>query len=197
MLSSTIMNGKLVVGGEKGGLRFWQVGVWDDNEETLVAHKGSSADVLTNVPEDVGNEQMLAVGMDDGKVRFVGMSGKRQKGLPLEVSHDDKEGVLALDFELRGRMCSGGGQVVKVWEESIANGQESDEVDEESPDEVIINGKRDHEHLNDSNDDKPDASEDDSSEEEQRKKRKKRKRSKGKGKGKHGQNGILGFRGMD
>ena len=195
MLSSTIMNGKLVVGGEKGGLRFWKVGVWDDSEESLIVHKGSSTDVLTNAPESVGDGQMLAVGMDDGKVRFVGMAGKRPKVLPIEVSHDDIEGVLALDFELGGRMCSGGGQVVKVWEESIANGQESYEDSGEDQEETVVNGKRDYEQVGDSDQDEQDASEDDSSEEEQQKKRKKRKRNKGKGK--HGVHGIMGFKGMD
>ena len=195
LLSSTIQNGKLIVGGEKGGLRLWEVGVWDDNEETVIVGKGASADILANVPENVGKEQMLAVGMDDGVVRFVGMGGKRPKVLPFEVSHDEVEGVLALDFEVGGRMCSSGGQVVKVWEESIANGQESEDESEELSDEGGVNGKRAHENGSNSDDEERDASDDDSSEEGKPKSRKKRKRNKGKGK--HGEHGILGFKGLD
>lgn len=189
------MNGKLIIGGEKGRLRLWEVGIWDDNEETLMVGKGASADVLAKVPEGVGKEQMLAVGMDDGVVRFVGMGGKRPKVLPLEVSHEEVEGVLALGFDVGGRMCSGGGQVVKVWEESIANGAEDEEEDEEV-EEMAVDGKRPNVFgSDDDQDDGEGASADDSSEEEKPKKRKKRKRNKGKGTGKA--HGIMGFKGLD
>lgn len=185
LLSSAIVNGKLVVGGEKGGLRFWEVGVWDDNEETLTVGKGASADVLAAVPEGVGKEQMLAVGMDDGFVRFVGMGGKRPKVVG-EVSHDEVEGVLGLGFETGGRMCSGGGSIVKVWEESLGEANGEDE-------QVAVNGKRMQEHGSEEDDSEADG--DESEEEEKPRKRKKRKRNKGKDKsgGQH----VMAFKGMD
>ena len=54
----------------------WEVGVWDDNETTVtVAPKdGASADVLAAVPGE--REGLLAVGMDDGNVRFVDLRGE-------------------------------------------------------------------------------------------------------------------------
>lgn len=193
LLSSTIVNGKLVVGGEKGGLRLWQVGVWDDNEETVTVGKGASADVLASVPEAMGKEQMLAVGMDDGVVRFVGMGGKRAKVLDFEVKHDEVEGVLGLEFEAGGRMCSGGGAIVKVWEESLAA---SEGVDGEDEEETAVDGKRADGFDSDEQTDGDEADGDVSSEEQERpRKRKKRKRNKGikNGEAQH----VMVFKGMD
>ena len=187
LLSSTVVGGKLLVGGEKGGLRLWKVGVWDDNEETITVGKGASADVLAAVPEGVGKEQMLAVGMDDGVVRLVGLGGKRPKVVG-EVSHDEVEGILGLGFEVGGRMCSGGGGVVKIWEESSA------EIDDEEEGEIGISGKRMHGASSEEDDSEVDAV-DSEEEDEKPKKRKKRKRNKGKGKG--GRDRIMAFKGMD
>lgn len=196
LLSSTIVNGNLVVGGEKGGLRLWQVGVWDDNEEMVMVGKGASADVLATVPEGIGKEQMLGVGMDDGVVRFLGMGGKRAKVLDWEVRHDDVEGVLELGFEVGGRMCSGGGGVVKVWEESLATtagGQDGDEEDGE--DEVVLEGNEMNGFDSDEGEN-GDAGVDESSEaEEKPRKRKKRKRNKGNNHG--GKQNMMAFKGMD
>lgn len=191
LLSSTIVNAKLVVGGEKGGLRLWQVGVWDDNEETVTVGKGASADVLARVPDGVGKEQMLAVGMDDGVVRFVGMGGKRAKVLDFEVRHDEVEGLSGLGFEVGGRMCSGGGAIVKVWEESFAAGEGVSNEDEEDS---TVRKPRINGFANDERED-VEVDEDVSSEEEKPRKRRKRKRNKG------NQNGeaqhVMAFKGMD
>lgn len=193
LLSSVIVEGKLVVGGEKGGLRLWQVGVWDDNEETVTVGKGASADVLAMVPEDVGKGRMLAVGMDDGVVRFVGMGGKRAKVLGFEVRHDDVEGVLGLGFEVGGRMCSGGGAVVKVWEESLASGGGVGAEEEEEED-IAVRGKLGNGSDSDEGED-DDGDGDVSSGEEKPRKRKKRKRNKGKSNGEAQQ--VTAFKGMD
>lgn len=191
MLSSTVINGKVIVGGEKGVLRMWEVGVWDDNENTIAVGSRAGADVLAAVPEDIGSEPMLAVGMDDGFVRFVGMGGKRPKVIG-EVRHDEVEGVISLGFESGGRMISGGGAVVKVWEESVA--LEASEEENEGEGVSAANGKR----LNGygSGEESSDDAADDSSEEEEKpRKRKKRKRSKGNKPA--GEPGIVGFKGMD
>jgi len=193
LLSSVIVEGKLVVGGEKGGLRLWQVGVWDDNEETVTVGKGASADVLAMVPEGVGKGRMLAVGMDDGVVRFVGMGGKRAKVLGFEVRHDDVEGVLGLGFEVGGRMCSGGGAVVKVWEESLASGGGVGAEEEEEED-IAVRGKLGNGSDSDEGED-DDGDGDVSSGEEKPRKRKKRKRNKGKSNGEAQQ--VTAFKGMD
>lgn len=171
------------------------MGVWDDNEETVTVGKGASADVLATVPEGVGKEQMLAVGMDDGVVRFVGMGGKRAKVLDFEVRHDEVEGVLGLGFEVGGRMCSGGGAVVKVWEESLALGEGEEDDDEgEVEEELAVNGKR----MNGFDSDEGDEDEADgvesSEEEEKPRKRKKKKRNKGK---QIGGGHVISFKGMD
>ncbi len=192
LLSSCIVDKSLVIGGEKGVLRIWQVGSWDDNEQTVaVAGKGASADVLAAV----GENPMVAVGMDDGCVRFVDMGKKRPKVLhEAEVRHDEVEGVLQLGFDVGGRMISGGGQVVKVWEDSsrLDDGEEEDDEDERLG---ATNGKR----VNgfDSDEDGSEEGGHESSDEEQ-KKRKKKKRRRNKGTNQSGgQKNVMAFKGMD
>lgn len=192
ILSSCILDGRLVVGSEKGVLRIWQVGSWDDNEQTVaVVGKGASADVLAAV----GENPMVAVGMDDGCVRFVDMGRKRPKVLhEAEVRHDEVEGVLGLGFEVGGRMISGGGQVVMVWEDTYGVDDGEDEEDEEEG-LGATNGKR----VNGFGSDE-DASEDggDESGEEEQPKRKKKKRKRNKGKNQSGgQQHVIAFKGMD
>ena len=192
ILSSCVVDGKLVVGSEKGSLRIWQVGSWDDNEQTVaVVGKGASADMLAAV----GEKPLVAVGMDDGSVRFVDIGRKRPKVLhEAEVRHDDVEAVLGLGFEVGGRMISGGGQIVKVWEDSYGM---DDGEDEEGEDEElgVTNGKRLNGFGSDDNGSEEDGQ--DSSEEEQRKrKKKKKKRNKGKTQS-GGQHHITAFKGMD
>lgn len=192
LLSSCVVDGKLVVGSEKGVLRIWQVGSWDDNEQTVaVVGRGASADVLAAVGED----PMVAVGMDDGCIRFVDLGGKRSKVLrESEVRHDEVEGVLGLGYEVGGRMISGGGQTVKVWEDSY--GVDDGEVEETEHEGLgVTNGKR----VNDfgSDEDESEKGEDESSEEEiRKKKRKKRKRNKGKSQN-GGQQHVIAFKSMD
>ncbi len=83
-------------------------------------------------------------------------------------------------------MCSGGGSIVKVWEESLGEANGEDE-------QVAVNGKRMQEHCSEEDDSEADG--DESEEEEKPRKRKKRKRNKGKDKsgGQH----VMAFKGMD
>ena len=187
LLSSTAINGKVVVGGEKGVLRLWEIGVWDDNEETVRVGGGASADVLAAVPESVGAEPMVALGMDDGFVRFVGMGGKRARIIG-ESRHDEVEGVMGLGWMSDGRMISGGGSVVKIWEEGTHHGAGSEDDDDE------VNGVKRANSFG-SEDDSSEQGGEESSEEEKPRKRKKKKR--GKGKGKDGGQHVLAFKGMD
>ena len=192
LLSSCVVDRKLVIGSEKGILRIWQVGSWDDNEQTVaVASNGASADVLAAVRET----SMVAVGMDDGVVRFADMSRKRPKVLhEAEVRHDEVEGVLGLGFEVGGRMISGGGQVVRVWEDS---NMVDDGEDEEDEDEGLAatNGKRVNGFGSNEDRSEEDGSER-SDEEQQKRKRKKRKRNKGKVQS-GGEEHVMAFKGID
>ena len=187
LLSSAIVGQKLLVGGDKGGLRMWGVGVWDDNEETVMVGKGASADVIATAPD----RHTAAIGMDDGKVRFIRLSGKRSKVLD-EVRHDEIEGVLGLGFEIGGRMISGGGSVVKIWEESR---QTTNGIDEENGSKDRADTKRAE--LSDGEDNDSDGREEKSSEEEEEKPRKRKKRKKNKANGKSGTQHIIAFKGMD
>ena len=168
------------------------MGLWDDNEQTVaVAGKGASADVMAAV----GQDPLVAIGMDDGVVRFVDISRMRPKVLPeADVRHDDIEGVLGLGFEVGGRMISGGGQVVKVWEDSNKVDDGGDEEDE-NEEWGTTNGKR----VNGfgSNQDESEEDGKESSDEEQKKrKKKKRKRNKGKIHSKEHQH-VMAFKAMD
>lgn len=172
---------KVVVGGGDGVLTLWEKGVWDDQDERITIDRsaggGESLDVLKLLPDGVGpGGKVLAVGMGDGKVRFVKLGMNKIVG---EIQHDDIEGVVSLDFDVGGRLVSGGGSTIKVWHEKVDEdnggylqgamkrgyGSESDEAVEKDSDD-----EDDSEAADDSSD----------SEEEEKKKRKKRKRNKGK-----------------
>ena len=195
ILSSCVVDGKLVVGSEKGVLRIWQVGSWDDSEQIAMVGKGASADVLAAVRES----PMVAVGMDDGCVRFVDMGRKRPKVLhETEVKHDELEGALGLGFDIGGRMISGGGQIVKVWEDS----HEADDGEEEDNEEDslgVTNGRRVSGFGSDEDGSEEDGDESSGEEQRQKKKQKKKKKKrKRRGKDESGrQQDIVGFRGMD
>ena len=202
LLSSEIVGGKLAVGGEKGALRFWNVGLWDDNEGKILVEKGASADTLAAVPDGVGKEQMLAVGMDDGVIRLVGMGAKKPRVIG-EVSHDEVESVGGLGFEVGGRMISGGGQVVKVWAQTLSiSPKDEGEKDEDEEDEDGVEGasaanaKRpngfgsdeDHSEAYDGGS---------SSDEEERPKRKRKKKKRNKGRSRSGGQHVLALKGID
>ena len=166
---------KVVVGGGDGVLTLWEKGVWDDQDERINVDRsaggGESLDVLTLLPDNVGpGGKVLAVGMGDGKVRFVKLGMNKVIG---EIQHDEIEGVVSLDFDVAGRLISGGGSNIKVWHEK---------VDEDNG--GYVDGAMKRGHGSDSDDsqddsDKDEAEEDSSdSEEEERKKRKKKKRGK-------------------
>jgi WD repeat-containing protein 55 len=115
---------KVVVGGAGGVLTLWENGVWDDQDARIVVDGlGESVESLVRVPEGVGglvpqgNQKVIAVGLSDGRVRFVRL-GPNQVVQEMDVRHDDLEGVSTLGFDVAGRMVSGGGPVVKVWRET-------------------------------------------------------------------------------
>lgn len=161
---------KALVGGADGVITLWEKGQWDDQDERInVSREGETLDVMAVIPDGVGGfGKKVAVGLGDGKVRFVRLGMNK---VVSEVQHDEVEGVVQLGFDVGGRMISGGGQVVKVWQEHIEG---EDDEEEEVEDEVAA--KRGADSDDGSDEDKGDSSEE---EEKPRKRRKKRKRGKG------------------
>ncbi|KAK4545503.1 WD repeat-containing protein jip5 [Oleoguttula mirabilis] len=165
---------KALVGGADGVITLWEKGQWDDQDERInVSREKETLDVMAEIPDGVGGfGKKIAVGMGDGRVRFVRLGMNKVVG---EVQHDEVEGVVELGFDVGGRMISGGGQVVKVWREHM---EAEEEEEEEVEAEAVVGGKRVA--GSDDGEQDGDSDEGDSSEEEEKpKKRKKRKRGKG------------------
>ncbi|KAL8903776.1 MAG: hypothetical protein Q9207_003700 [Kuettlingeria erythrocarpa] len=199
LLSGTVIsgqdNGRIIAGSEKGFVRIWDEGVkglMHDKERRLYVEKGETLDVICPVHDRLVEGDLIAVGLGDGTVRFA-RTGKKSAVVGRE-RHDDLEAVVALGFDPDGRMITGGGSTVKVWEkgtespgtaadsmdEDNSSDGETDEVDGVKPHEAELTG---HE-----------ESGDESSEGE---KPKRRKRKRNKGKGKIINNHVLAFKGMD
>ena len=180
---------KVLVGSGNGVLTLWERGVWDDQDERIIVDGGKgggeSLDSLVVIPEGVGDgNKNVCVGLGDGTVRIVRLGLNKVVEDPLR--HDDVEAVVALGFDVEGRLISGGGSIVKVWQEKMNLDEDEDESEEET-----AAGKRP---LMDDSDDS-DAEDDDSSEEEERSRKRKRKRTNRKEK--NAGNGILGFKGLE
>jgi hypothetical protein len=100
------------------------------------------------------------------------------------LRHDEVESVVGLGFDVGGRLISGGGSIVKVWQEKMT--LHDDDGEETSVKKRALDGS--------DSDDGDGADAEESSDEEEERKRKKKRR---KGKGKHTGNGILGFKGLE
>jgi hypothetical protein len=180
---------KVLIGSGNGVLTLWERGVWDDQDERIYVvgngkGDGESLDALMLMPEGVGDgHKNVVVGCGNGTVRIVRLGVNKVVGEPLR--HDEVEAVVALGFDVGGRMISGGGSMVKVWQEEM-NLDEDD--DEEEEDENADTGKR----AMTSDSDDSDADSDDSDADQKRKKKKRK--TKGK---KNAGNGILGFKGLE
>ncbi|KAL8920858.1 MAG: hypothetical protein Q9208_006030 [Pyrenodesmia sp. 3 TL-2023] len=199
LLSGTVIGGqgntRIIAGSEKGFARIWDEGVRsliNGKERRLYVEKGETLDAICPVRDRLIEEDLIAVGLGDGTVSFA-RTGKKS-GVVGRVRHDELEGVVALGFDPDGRLITGGGTTVKVWEKSTASpGDEADSVDERnSSDEETDEVDSESHHKADQTG--HDETEDGSSEEENPK-RKRRKRNKGKGKNNNSH--ILAFKGMD
>lgn len=174
---------KAVVGGGDGVITLWEKGQWDDQDERItVSRDKETLDCITEIPTGIGGYgKKVAVGLGDGKVKFVTLGQKKVVG---EVQHDEVEGVIGLDFDVGGRMISGGGSIIKVWQEPLATQEEEDEEEEDSDVEAGAAAKRPAAGSDDDDDsDAGDAAYESSDDEEKASKRKKRKRGKGPDKG--------------
>lgn len=180
---------KALIGGGDGVITLWEKGQWDDQDERIVVSKDQETlDALAFVPNDVGSGfgKRVAVGLGDGNVRFVQLGQNRVVG---EVRHDEVEGVIGLGFDVAGRMISGGGQLVKVWEEKFAR-----DADEDEPDGVSVAKGRDSDE--DSEDSEDSEADQDSSDEEEKPAKRKKKRKRGSGKAAAGAK-TFSFAGLD
>ena len=183
--SSQSTGEKAFVGGSDGVITLWEKGQWDDQDERItVSREKETVDAIALLPEGVGAfGKKVAVGLGDGAVRFVRLGQNKVVG---EVHHDEVEGVLSIGFDVGGRMISGGGQTIKVWEEHVDEDRDPEDwpnqVDSDD-DENTIDGAVQLKRLASSDEESDkDQKEDQSSEEEAekpRKRRKKRKRGKG------------------
>jgi WD40 repeat protein len=170
---------KAVVGGGDGVITLWEKGQWDDQDERItVSREKETLDCITEIPSGIGGYgKKVAVGLGDGKVRFVTLGQKKVVG---EVIHDEVEGVIGLDFDVGGRMISGGGSIIKVWQEPLAIQEEEDEEEEADSDvEVDTAEKRPAAASDDDDSDAGEAAYESSDDEGKSSKRKKRKRGKG------------------
>ncbi|KAI5917921.1 WD40-repeat-containing domain protein [Camillea tinctor] len=204
-------NGIVAVGTGSGVLTLWDKGAWDDQQDRVVVDSvkggGESLDCIAQIPEELTRSKKVVVGLGDGSLRIVDLMKRQVETI---LRHDDIEAVVGLGFDSQGRMISGGGQTVKIWEESPILGKglddDDDSEEEESDDSDIdsdeggpavpskkTNGKRRVSKGSDS-----DSADSDS--EEEAPKHSKKKRKKGKANidlGPGGAHGILRFRGLD
>ena len=188
LLCAALVGNKTVVGSERGVLRIWETGRWEDAPES-VRIRGEGIEAVCAVPDILkagGARDTVVCGMGDGAISILRL-GKGKRRVIGEVSHDqiDAPGSLGfLEGDENRRMVSGGGRVVKIWEEerhSVDNGGSPKEDGEDSLDESDIE-----------NDDEGESSDEVKS---QRKRKKKTERAKGNGE--HGNHGIIAFHGMD
>lgn len=191
---------KVLVGGGNGVLTLWERGVWDDQDERIIVDPGrgggESLDALAVIPPSLGDGgRNVVVGVGDGTIRIVQLGLNKVVGEWLQ--HDGLEGVAELGFDIGGRMISGGGRVVKVWQKAMGSkgdAEDGDEDQEDDGDEPSAAQKHNRQVL-----DSPDA--DEMSDEEDSGGRGRRKRRRGgkrrKGQGAERGNGVFGIKGID
>lgn len=179
--SGSSVGEKIIVGGGSGVLTLWEKGVWDDQDERIYVARGGAGggealESLTVVPDELGKGKIIAVGQSDGRIAFVRIGPNK---VVSRISHDELEGVVALGFDVEGRMVSGGGQVVKVWHEAEAAGDGA-------------SGKHP---MSDSDEDdnSDDENDGDDSEEDKGDRKRRRKRKRVKGKDRDGGRQVMAF----
>lgn len=183
---------KVLVGGANVSMTVWERGDMRDRKGTVVVQRDggglkdeSTIDCIAAVP----HSRRIAVGLGDGKIVFVLLKGRGGEIVD-SVGHDEMnaEGVTTLGFDLEGRMISGGGTTVKIWQPQGSRGlslTNRDSVEDEDVGEDIVQ-------MGDGSNEDDDGSDSDS--EAASKKHKKKKRRKNiKVIGKFGEHGVMAF----
>ena len=200
LLCSCNVGGQVFVGGERGVLRGWDIGEWEEEEQRVNIARGESLDVLSSVPEEVGGNKwganLVAVGLGDGKVRVVKV-GKGKGKVMGEMVHDEVEPVVGLGFEVGRRMISGGGSVVKVWEESVGGEAVHDDDEDAVVGAAEVNGVAGDNGDEDDDDSGCDDDDDDDGSEEEKPRKRKKKRKRGKGKDRGSKKQVIKLKGLD
>ncbi|KAL5601222.1 hypothetical protein BROUX41_006020 [Berkeleyomyces rouxiae] len=211
-------SGLLVTGSDHGVLKTWDPANLEKPVHKIKVKEGESLECMVPLPAALGMGDKVACGFGDGVIRVVDLR-TRKVVEDMTMSHDALSGepVIALAVDCYGRLISGGGQIVKVWEdlaELQANGDEESEEDEDDDEddeendseddqtEPKTNGKRTREDSDsDAEEDEEDESEDDSgddSDDGERARRLEQKEAAKKRKlGPMGAHGILKFDGLD
>ena len=174
---------KIFLGSSTGLLTMWEKATqYDPEEEYVVVDKGmdgnggESLECLAMVPDELGlvdaeQNKALACGLGDGRIKLMQLGWLKNREM-VELRHDDVEPVFGIGFERQGRMITGGGKIVKIWQKTDDDKQEENEVDG-------------HEETGDSVEYGTDGIEstrmDSSSEEEEPKPKRRKKRKRGKG----------------
>lgn len=123
-------NGVIVVGGASGVLTLWDRGSWDDQQDRVYINRLESVDAAARIP---GTKKVVTA-VSNGHLAVVDLGGTARELDRQTLNHDD-ESAVAIDFDCHGRMITGGGKVVKVWED-IEKGQwEDPDGDEDEGDE--------------------------------------------------------------
>lgn len=193
LLCSTLVGSKAVVGGERGVLRIWETGRWEEPPQKFhIGREGIEA--ICAVPDTLkagrGGDKVVC-GMGDGAIGVVQVAKGKTK-VVAELSHDQIDAPASLGFvgengaDGEARMVSGGGKVIKVWEEIAEHHGKSEEGQKEQS----FEGSEDE-------DDEEEEEEEDSSDEEEKQRKRRKKRRKAKGTDKRGDHGVMAFKGMD
>ncbi|SPO06160.1 related to WD repeat-containing protein jip5 [Cephalotrichum gorgonifer] len=212
------VHGALAVGCSTGVVTLWDRGSWDDQQDRVVIDKDESIDALVRVPAELGyggrHGKAVFAATGDGRLTMIDtMKGRIIDGASLR--HDDTEGVVAGGFDCYNRLITGGGMIVKVWEdlsELQGSGDEEEDEDEEEEDEEDDDSEagEDEESEEDeeeakkgtkrSRDESSDDSDSDSEDEREREKRERqriKKEATAARLGPMGAHGILKFEGLD
>ena len=205
----------LAVGGSMGVVTLWDRGSWDDQQDRMVVDREESVDVLVSLPTGLGyggrEGKAVFAATGDGKITMLDI-GRRQAVLGGELRHDEVEAVVGAGFDCFDRLVTGGGKVVKIWEDlrelqgdededegDSDDEEEEDDDDDDSSDDDDEGGsakgtKREREESSDED------SDDDSDEErgrERRERERKRKEAIAARLGPMGAHGVLKFEGLD
>lgn len=181
----------LAVGGSTGVVTLWDRGSWDDQQDRVVISREESIDAVVAVPSDIGyaapHGKAVFAATGDGRVTMFD-AAKRKTIEGGELRHDDIEAVVSMGFDCYNRLVTGGGKVVKIWEELKELQEESSEEERGE--------KRGREESSEEEEEEDSDSEAERERERRERQRKKREATAAK-LGPMGAHGVLKFDGLD